>query len=61
MAFAHAKANAQDFVAITRTQLGPQRPEHQALAQSQQQYKASCQPAETGYNGSNEQCSFKLK
>lgn len=49
------------FVTLRHVQPGPQGPEHRALAQSQQQHKASCQPAETGYNGSNEQRAFKLK
>lgn len=42
-------------------QLGPQGLEPQVLAQSQQQSKASCRPAEAGCNGSNEQRGFKLK
>lgn len=48
------------FVTLTHVQPGPQGPAH-LLAQSQQQHKASCQPAQTGYNGSNEQRGFKLK
>jgi len=58
VAFALAETSAQVSLLaslLPRVQPGPQRREHQALAQSQQRYKASCQPAETGYNGSNEQ------